>query len=119
MSELFVHRILRLENYRFVRQRLVSRFELESYRCPARGDLIQRAAADLLGRKSTESVSYPATWWEHFKHRFAPAWFLKRWPVRLTTWEVDAYALFPELGPVRQRYLELAFCEELRCAREP
>lgn len=25
---------------------------------------------------------WPATWWEHFKERFFPAWALERWPVR-------------------------------------
>lgn len=27
----------------------------------------------------------PADWWEHVKERFAPAWFLRRWPVRMRT----------------------------------
>lgn len=24
----------------------------------------------------------PYTWWDHFKRVYAPAWFLRRWPVR-------------------------------------
>jgi hypothetical protein len=27
-------------------------------------------------------ISYPETWWEHVKHDLAPAWFLRRWPVK-------------------------------------
>lgn len=29
------------------------------------------------------TIKYPATWLQHFKKQFAPAWFLRRWPVRL------------------------------------
>jgi hypothetical protein len=30
-------------------------------------------------------VSYPATWWQHFKQRWFAAWMLKRCPVAMTT----------------------------------
>lgn len=37
-------------------------------------------------------VEYPATWWEHFKQRWFPAWALRRWPVRKTIEEGDVFA---------------------------
>lgn len=34
------------------------------------------------GRETVEiGVEVPASWWEHVKERFAPRWFLRRWPV--------------------------------------
>jgi hypothetical protein len=31
------------------------------------------------------SASWPATWWQHLKQRWFPAWALRRWPVRMET----------------------------------
>lgn len=111
-----MHRV-QLERHRFAAEQLISRFELERFdgcewmRREFCDGSVRRIVADIMGKKRTESVSYPATWWEALKQRFAPAWFLRRWPVQLTTWTVDAFALFPELEPVRGKYLELPFCE--------
>ena len=50
-------------------------------------DLIMvRAIADLFVEEvhddsATLTVWYPATWWEHLKHRFFSVKMLKRWPV--------------------------------------
>ena len=41
------------------------------------------------------SVSYPATWWDAFKERWAPAWFLRRWPASYSTF--DAAAFYPAM----------------------
>jgi hypothetical protein len=40
---------------------------------------------------------YPADWWEAVKERFAPAWFLKRYPVKYTHKEFQVKATYPEL----------------------
>lgn len=54
----------------------------------------------VLRRKLSQRVGYPANPWQHFKERFAPAWFLSRWPVELTCFEItldlDVDALYPE-----------------------
>jgi hypothetical protein len=39
-------------------------------------------AQKLQDEKVTLSVSYPASWWEHFKQQWFPAWALRRWPVK-------------------------------------
>ena len=55
-----------------------------------------------------ETVSYPASWWQHFKEQYFPVWLKKKFPVRkrkvvvrLERWE--GYPLcrrvFPEMGP--------------------
>lgn len=44
-----------------------------------------------------ECVSWPATWREHFKHRWFPAWAQKRWPVRFQRVDVTAYHNYPSI----------------------
>ncbi len=34
---------------------------------------------------TTDSVSFPATWWDAVKQRFGPRWLTLRYPVRMTT----------------------------------
>lgn len=41
---------------------------------------------------------YPATWWEHVKARFAPQWFLDRWPVEYASVTLQARALYPKIS---------------------
>lgn len=38
--------------------------------------------------KERTRVLYPATWWQHVKQRFAPAWYCRRYPVCFTTIDV-------------------------------
>ena len=109
-----------LERHRFAVEQVVSKFDIERWdghewaRAAHMDAYIRRASAGLVGKKRTESVSYPATWWDAVKQRFAPVWFLKRWPAKLTTWTVDAWSLFPELEAPRAHYLELSFCDPPR-----
>ena len=44
----------------------------------------------LAGKKSRheridKTIDIPLSWWDHTKERFAPKWFLKRWPVSYRT----------------------------------
>lgn len=41
----------------------------------------------------------PADWWQHFKERWAPRWWLRRWPVRYRTQVADVKAVFPDYAP--------------------
>lgn len=52
-----------------------------------------------------QEVCYPADWWQAVKQRFAPAWFLRRWPVKekvivLTARELYPSVAIPELNPI-------------------
>lgn len=40
--------------------------------------------AQVLSETQTFSVEYPASWWQHLKADHAPAWFTRRWPVKMT-----------------------------------
>ena len=113
------HTRVTLEVQRFAEELLISRMEVDRPEGAAflrdwEGNLRARMCAYIMGRRRNETVSYPADWWEAAKQRWAPHWFLKRWPVRFKTWSVDAFALFPELAPARGELLELSFCMPAR-----
>jgi len=38
--------------------------------------------------KQEVHICYPATWWDAVKNRWAPAWWLRRWPV---VWHREDY----------------------------
>lgn len=42
-------------------------------------------------------VSYPKTWWQHFKQRWFPQWILKKYPVVQTTITASVKTLYPHL----------------------
>lgn len=65
------------------------------------------------GRSHEATYSHPADWWQALKVRFAPRWFLKRWPARLKTVTFDAKALVPELKVLAERHI-VAYFGELR-----
>ena len=44
-------------------------------------------------------IHYPQDWWEALKARFAPAWFLKRWPVRIRKHLIDFTVVYPNFRP--------------------
>lgn len=53
------------------------------------GIVIQVQSWILDGHKSDvrverRSVEYPASWWDYLKQDYAPTWFLRRWPVKMT-----------------------------------
>lgn len=54
----------------------------------------------LLSRVQTQGVDFPANPWQHLKARFAPRWWIKRWPVKKIrteiTFHVDVDAAFPQ-----------------------
>jgi hypothetical protein len=41
---------------------------------------------------------YPADWWQAFRERFFPKWWVKRWPVAYTKMVLDVKELFPKLA---------------------
>ena len=44
------------------------------------------------------SFKYPSDWWQAVKERFAPAWYLKKSPVKYTVHEISVDAVYPELS---------------------
>ena len=47
-------------------------------------------------------VKYPAGWWQAFRARWFPVWWLRRRPVRYTEVRMELKALYPEL-PIDQK----------------
>lgn len=43
-----------------------------------------------------KEISYHADWWEAFKERFAPSWFLEKYPVKLKIIKVNLKELYPD-----------------------
>lgn len=75
----------------------------------AKTDFLQTALFDIhelfvsgkvYGQKSlTEyDIKYPADWLEAVKERFAPAWYLKRHPVKYTRHHITVDAVYPDLS---------------------
>jgi hypothetical protein len=51
-------------------------------------------------------AEYPADWKEALKARFAPAWFLRRWPVRKS--RIDMTVLYPKIAfPTYERAVKI------------
>lgn len=46
-----------------------------------------------------KTYRYPLDWWQHVKQRFAPRWFLKRWPVIERVVRVSFSECYPEFKP--------------------
>jgi hypothetical protein len=51
------------------------------------------------GEQKTETLCYPADWWQAFKERWFPAWALKRWPAKQRFFEFHAVRVFTEVPP--------------------
>ena len=61
--------------------------------------LILQIVAEVATRKTdSKAVSYPTTWWDSVKIRFLPAWALKRWPAKMTTVTLEAWAHYPSIA---------------------
>ena len=53
------------------------------------------------GAKKVE-VEYPTTLWDYIKQSWAPAWFIKKYPISKNTVVFDCRELFPEYSPIRK-----------------
>ena len=47
--------------------------------------------------QDAQRVEWPATWWQHFKQRFFPAWLRAKFPVRMERREFTVKTLYPFL----------------------
>ncbi len=52
-----------------------------------------------IASKVVENYAFnaPMDWWEAVKERFAPKWFLTRYPIRYRVEKIDAVALYPSI----------------------
>jgi hypothetical protein len=66
-----------------------------------RHQLIMSLRAYIFGKDhpKREVVIYPQTWWDAVKDRFAPAWFLAKFPVRYTKVTASLSEVYPDIRP--------------------
>jgi hypothetical protein len=43
----------------------------------------------------TQTICYPATWWDAVKERWFPAWLNARYPIRYREYEISLKTLYP------------------------
>lgn len=66
-------------------------------------DAVDNMQLELSMRIATQHLDmieekYPADWWQAVKERFAPRWFLVRYPVNYKHFRLEAKALYPKLA---------------------
>jgi len=68
--------------------------------------MIMSLRAEIYGKDHPEQhvVRYPENWWEAVKERFAPAWFLDKYPVRFTVISASLQELYPGFRPATDRF---------------
>lgn len=76
--------------------------------------LVLQLSAQVASKKyAAKTVSYPATWWEFFKHRWFPLRWLKRWPVKFATVTLEASAYYPDITiPQHAAYVDIAVLKQ-------
>ena len=97
---------------------LLDRFKIQMSKCvcpPLQGDVEIEVLADLVANhwiaklnysvvgEVLDTIRYPADWWQALKKRFAPRWFLARWPVVHTV--VEARAYYPKLALPYEKHI--------------
>jgi hypothetical protein len=102
---------LHVEHFRAAHAIDLRNFELDA-------DIVREFAERLVLQLSTKvaskkyaakTVSYPATWWDFFKHRWFPARWLQRWPVKFATVTLEASAYYPDIDiPGHAAYVDIA-----------
>lgn len=83
---------------------------LEEMKSEVVNQLVYRMTAEIYGHNiEPVTVSYPATWWQHFKERHFPKFLLKRFPVQMQDVKVGATAFYPNIptteSPVLRMYV--------------
>jgi hypothetical protein len=64
-------------------------------------DVVVASFVSLFAAENLKKYEFrrPLDWWEAVKERFAPAWFLQRYPVRYHIDVVDVKAIWKGFGP--------------------
>ena len=56
------------------------------------GDMVSiRCSWESASKVAKNVIEVPADWWQHLKLRFAPGWFLLRWPMITTTYNARIF----------------------------
>lgn len=70
---------------------LVERTDMSSFHLDSKVELaICHITAMVRGSTVTE-IEYPLDWWQAFRERWLPNWWLKRYPVDCIRWQIDRH----------------------------
>lgn len=107
-----------LERQQFVAHQYISRELADWFAIPPKVDfslhdsfvfdhILLQIKQSIMGREmQSETVRYPADWWEAVKARWFPAWAKRRWPVHETVVELTALELYPKIAlPDQEHYI--------------
>lgn len=106
-----VESIISLRELDFVRDNLRTNF----HQCPLTRQLTIQLESLVAGRRGERidiDESWPADWWEAFRERWFPVWWLRRWPVKRKGVAVhkETWRVCPHLNcgtvPQQRRHLE-------------
>ncbi len=83
--------------------------------------LVRELRASMVGKPSevrdVASVTVPADWWQAFRARWLPAWWLRRWPVvthTIVTRQEVTYRVCPHMGvPPGARHVQFLLVDDL------
>lgn len=71
----------------------------------AAGQMVARLEVEMLGREIGRiTAKWPADWWQAVRERWAPAWWLKRHPVKYEQIDRPVYNICPHLNVPENRY---------------
>lgn len=90
---------LKIVNQMTINRYLAERHEVRESWDHERDLMIRRMTAYVLAMPKERiqiSRRWPRTWWDAVKLRFAPRWFLRRWPAEFDQIEIDE----PRYGPI-------------------
>lgn len=85
---------LQLTEMPFSELRLLLERTIDALVLSLRGDVLSQ---------TLQEIRYPANWYEAFRERWLPVWWLKRHPVHYTT--VTFHALYPKIAMPDQPYV--------------
>ena len=99
MREVMLTRRTFFEELEFGRE-FIERLRVEGSHLSQLADkCIVRFFCSLFGETLDQiEVQYPADWWQAFRERWLPAWWLRRWPVQYTTHTLKAEAVYPKVS---------------------
>lgn len=66
------------------------------------GDVMVFELQSHIAGQRLPEIRHPSNWWQAVKERWAPKWFLGRWPVEHTVY--DAKVLYPDVALPQQRH---------------
>lgn len=90
---LSLERVFQREQLHFLRNEL----QVEAYLCQRTQDLVLRITTAVIAKERVEEevctrkVACPANWWQHFRERWFPKWWLARWPVRYKFTDIEIH----------------------------